>query len=167
LPLVKHLDPVAGEFQRVDSPGVAGLHRGVDFGRRDPQRIGLEVKPVEFPGRLDQRRIAPPGHVVDNGAGSQFDIGRNLALHREKISESLGEIGAAGFEAYGHDGFPGGVSGSKAPRSMARRPLAVNPLLGWIKLTVRERVSVIPGWSREDQTRNLEIPGSRLRRDPE
>ena len=49
--------------------GVAGLHRGIDFGRGDAQAAGVEIEPVEFPRRLDQRRIAARRHVVDDGAG--------------------------------------------------------------------------------------------------
>ena len=88
--------------------GVAGLHRGIDFGRRDPQPAGVEVEPVEFARRLDQRDVAARGHVVDNGPGRGLDIGRYLALGGEKIGESLGEIGAAAVETNRHDGFPAG-----------------------------------------------------------
>ena len=65
---------------------VAGLHRGVDFGGGDAQAAGVEIEPVELARRLDQRRIAARGHVVDDGAGRRLDIGRNLALGGRKAA---------------------------------------------------------------------------------
>ena len=118
---MKHLDAVAGEGQRVERFGVAGLHRGVDFGRGHPEAAGVEFEPVEFARRLDQRGVAARGHVVDNGAGRRLDIGRYLALGAEKVSELAGKIGAAVVETNGHGGFPAGNC------SMARRHIAVNP----------------------------------------
>ena len=93
---VKSLDPVAREFQRVEGFGIAGFHGGVDFGRLYRQARGIQLQPVEFSRRLEQRRVAARGHVVDNGAGRRLDVGRDLALHREKRVETPGEIGAAG-----------------------------------------------------------------------
>ena len=58
LPPVIGLDPVAREFQRVERRGVAGLHGRVDLGRRDAQAAAVEIEPVEFLRRLDQRRVA-------------------------------------------------------------------------------------------------------------
>ncbi len=79
------LDPVAGEFQRVEGGGVAGLDRGIDLGRGDAQAGGVDVEPVEFPGRLEQGGVAAGGHVIDDGAGGALDIGRNLALGGEEL----------------------------------------------------------------------------------
>ncbi len=88
-------DPVAGEFERLERFGVAGVYRGVDLTPRDAQASGIEIKPVELARRLDQRDIASMSHVIDNGAGGGLDIGRYLALRREKAREPFGEIGAA------------------------------------------------------------------------
>ena len=127
---MKHLDAVAGEFQRVERLGVAGLHRGIDFGRGHPQAAGVEFEPVEFARRLDQRRVAARGHVVDDGAGRRLDIGRHLALGGEKVSELPVEIGAAVVETNGHGGFPAGelirplLNGAATNR---RQPLAGLP----------------------------------------
>ena len=107
LPAVEHLDPVAGEFQRVERGGVASLDRGVDLGRGHAQAGGVDVEPVEFLGRLDQGGVAARGHVIDDGAGGALDIGRNLALGGEELLESLAEIGAACIQANGHGGFLG------------------------------------------------------------
>jgi len=65
---VKQLDPVAGEFQRLDRRGVAGLYRGVDFRRvtRKPARVEVERSNLRVASR---RRVAAPRHVVDDGAG--------------------------------------------------------------------------------------------------
>jgi hypothetical protein len=94
LPPMENFDPVARESERIERLRVAGLYRRVDFGRRDAQAARPEIKTVEFARRLDQREVAPRRHIVDDGAGRALDIGRYLALHREKISESLDEIGA-------------------------------------------------------------------------
>ena len=91
----KSLDPVAREGQRVEGFGIAGFHRRVDFGWRNPQARGVQFQPVEFSRRLEQRGIAARGHVIDNGAGRRLDVGRDLAFHREKRVETPGEIGAA------------------------------------------------------------------------
>ena len=143
-------DPVAGEFQRVERGGVAGLHRGIDLGRGHAQAGGVDLEPVEFSGRLDQGGVAARGHVIDDGAGGALDIGRNLALGGEKRRKPLVEIGAASVEANGHGGFLGIGSGLC---SMARRPMAVNPFAR-------------PSFRGDAQhrTRNLEIPGSTLAR---
>ena len=61
-----------------------------------------------FARRLDQRRIAARGDVIDDGAGRLLDVGRHLALGSQKGGESLVEIGAASVEANGHGGFLGG-----------------------------------------------------------
>jgi hypothetical protein len=114
-------DTVAGELKRAQRFGVAGIYCGFDLGRGDPQGAGVKIEAVEFGRRLEQRRIAARGDVVDDGTGGGLDIGRYLALRGKEISESLGEIGAAVVEANGHGGFPAG------PCSMARRQTAVNP----------------------------------------
>ena len=124
---MENLDPVAGELKRVEGLGVAGFHCGVDFGRGDAQAAGIEIEPVEFARRLDQRRVAARRDVVDDGADGALDIGRYLALHREKIGESFGEIGAASVETNRHGGFPAARLDAKAHCSMARRQIAVNP----------------------------------------
>jgi hypothetical protein len=94
LPPMENFDPVPRESERVERPGVTGLYRRIDFGRRNAQAARLEVKTVEFARRLDQRQVAPRRHIVDDGAGRALDIGRYLTLHREETRESLGEIGA-------------------------------------------------------------------------
>ncbi len=88
-------DPVAGELERLECPGVAGLYRGVDLIPRDAQAGGIEIKPVELARRLDQRDVASTSHVIDDGAGGGLDVGGYLALGREKAREPFGEIGAA------------------------------------------------------------------------
>ena len=87
-------DPVAGELERLERLGVAGLYRGVDLIPRDAQAGGIEIKPVELPRRLDQRDVASRRHVIDDGAGGGLDVGGYLALGREKAREPFGEIGA-------------------------------------------------------------------------
>jgi hypothetical protein len=52
-------------------------------------------KPVELTCRLDQRGVAARRYLVDDRAGCGLDIGRDLALRREKRVEPPGEIGAA------------------------------------------------------------------------
>ena len=81
---MEHLDAVAGELERVQRLGIASLDRGFDFGRADAQIARLEIEPVEFSRRLDQRRIAARRHVIDDGAGRALDIGGDLALAGEK-----------------------------------------------------------------------------------
>ena len=125
LPVVERLDPVAGEFQRVERRGIARLYRGIDLDRGDAQAGGVDLEPVELFGRLDQGGVAARSHVIDDGAGGALDIGRNLALGGEKRRKPLVEIGAASVEANGHGGFLGSGRGLC---SMARRPRAVNPL---------------------------------------
>ena len=102
---VKRLDPVTGEFQGIDGRGVASLHGSVDLGRGHAQAAGVDVQPVEFPGRLEQGDVAARGHVIDDGAGGALDIGRNLAFGGEELLEAWVEIGAAGIQANGHGGF--------------------------------------------------------------
>ena len=121
---MKCLDPVAGEFQGIERCAVASPDRGIDLGRGHAQAGGVDVEPVEFPGRLDQGRVAARGHVIDNGAGGALDIGRNLAFGAEELLEAWVEISAAGIQANGHGGF---LRDSEGPCSMARRPMAVNP----------------------------------------
>ena len=82
---MEQFDPVAGEFQRVERGGVAGLHRGIDLGRGHAQAGRVDLEPVEFLGRLDQGGVAARGHVIDDGAGGALDIGRNLALGGEEL----------------------------------------------------------------------------------
>jgi len=133
LAAVEDFDPVAREFQRIDRRGVAGFHRGLDFSRRDPQPAGVQVQPVELARRLDQGCVAARGHVVDNGAGRGLDIGRYLALGREKLREALGEIGAVTVEANRHGGFPGlnrataQWRGDQGPSTLARLNIRVVP----------------------------------------
>src|ERR1700687_2431678 len=126
---MESFDPVAGEFERVARFGVAAFHRGVDFTPRDAQAAGIKIKAVELAGRLDQRDVASRSHVIDDGAGGGLDIGRYLALGREESRESRGKIGAASVETNGHGGFPAGRPWSKTHCSMARRQIAVNPLV--------------------------------------
>jgi hypothetical protein len=118
LPLVKNLDAVARELERIDRPCVAGLHRGFDLRGRNAQAARGEIEAVEFARCVDQRGIAARSHVLDDGTGRALDISRRLALRRDKPFESLGEIGAASVEADGHGGFPAGA------RSFVRRPTA-------------------------------------------
>ena len=87
-------DPVAGEFERLERLGVAGIYRGVNLGGGDAQASGIEIKPVELARRLEQRDIASMSHVIDDGAGGGLDVGGYLALGREKAREPFGEIGA-------------------------------------------------------------------------
>ena len=84
---MEQFDPVAGEFQGIDGCGVASPDRGIDLGRGDAQAGGVDVQPVEFPGRLEQGRVAARGHVIDDGAGGALDIGRNLAFGGEELLE--------------------------------------------------------------------------------
>src|ERR1700736_6578411 len=105
---MENFDPVAREFECIERPGVARLHRRVDFLRGNAQAGGVEVKAVELSRRLDQRHIAPFGHVVDNGAGRALDIGRYLALRREETCEAFGEIGATAIETNRHIWLSGG-----------------------------------------------------------
>ena len=126
-----------------------------------------------FSRRLDQRRIAARGHVIDDGAGGALDIGRNLALGGEKVGESLVEIGAAAVEANGHGGFlrrdrptaqwRGGQAGRQPLARLAndaRRPGA------WPQ-DPESRTSMIPGVDRCASPRNRRSRGmaSRPRRD--
>ncbi len=159
LPAMETLDAVAGEFERVERFGVAGLHRGVDLGGGDAQGLRLEIEPVEFARRLDQRRVAARGHVVDDGAGGGLDIGRHLALGREKARESLSEIGAAAVEANGHGGFPAGHCswrGGKPPSTLCYLDYALRGGVANKSASSRRTpgpiatdVCVPPGWGRD------------------
>ena len=142
LPAVEQFDPVAGEFQRVERGGVASRHRGVDLGRGHAQAGSLDLEPVEFLRRLDQGGVAARGHVIDDGAGGALDIGRNLALGGEKRRKSLVEIGAASVEANGHGGFLRQRVGGLC--SMARRPMAVNPLEPSFRDGPQDQTSGVP-----------------------
>jgi len=75
------------------------IDHGADYGNTltwtDRDKPAVQLQPVEFSRRLDQRRVAARGHVVDNGAGRRLDVDRHLAFHREKRVETPGEIGAA------------------------------------------------------------------------
>ena len=139
------LDAVAGEFERIQRGAIAGFCRGVDFLGADAQATGIEIEPVELSRRLDQRRVAARGDVVDDGAGGKLDIGRYLALHPQEKRESLGEIGAVAVEADRHGGSGGSLLNGAA--TTRRQPLN----------------SPLPSFrdGPKDQTRNLEIPGSR------
>ena len=53
LALVKQFDAVAGEFQRVERPGITCGHRRVDLGGGDAQPRGVELQPVELTHVLD------------------------------------------------------------------------------------------------------------------
>ena len=77
-------------FSASSVAAIAGLHRGLDLGRRDAQAGGVELEPVEFSRRLDQRGVAARGHVVDDGARGRLDIGGHLALGGEEMRKSLG-----------------------------------------------------------------------------
>ncbi len=99
---MKDLDAVARKLQGAERRRVAGLHRGVDFRRRNPQSVRLHIEPVELPGRRDQRRIAMLRNVIDDGARGRVDIGGDFPLHVEKGVEALGEIGAVAGEADRH-----------------------------------------------------------------
>jgi len=105
---MKDLDPVAREFERVERFGVAGFYRRIDFLGGNPQAGGIEIETVELARRLDQRKVAPRGHVVDDGRVAASISADYLALGREKARESFGEIGAAAVETNGHNGFPAG-----------------------------------------------------------
>ena len=122
------LDAVAGEFQRIQRRGVAGLHGGIDLRGGDPQGPRIEIEPVELPVRLDQRGIAAGGDVGDDGTSGSLDIRRHLALGGEEVLETLVEIGAAAVQSNRHFwGFPGQDLVQQTPCSMARQTTAVNP----------------------------------------
>ncbi len=104
------LDAVAGKAQRLDGGGVASLHRGIDLGRADAQLARGQIEPVELAGRLDQGRVAPRRHVIDDGSGRRLDISGRLALAGQEACELLGKIGAVAVEANGHGGVSGGAS---------------------------------------------------------
>ena len=112
---MKDLDAVACEFQRLHRLRVAAFHRVIDLSRGDAQAARIDIKAIKLPGRFDQRQIASYGHILDDGPGRAFDIGRHLALHGEKLRKSFGEIGAASDETNGHGGFPAEVLYLKAP----------------------------------------------------
>ena len=104
---MKGLDAVAGEFQRFERVGIAGLRRGIDLVGRDAQAACVEREPVEFAGGFDQRGIAARDDVVDDRTGGALDIRRDLALGGEELTELLVEIGAGVVEANGHPGLLG------------------------------------------------------------
>ena len=56
-----------------------------------------------------------------------------------KASELLGKIVAMAVETNGHIGFPGGGLSEKAPCSMARRQIAVNPRTRSFRHSARQR----------------------------
>src|SRR6266403_584447 len=84
-------DPVAGELERLERFGVAGLYCRLDLGRGDAQPDGIEIKPVELACRLDQRDVASRRDVIDDGAGRGLDVGGYLALGRKKAREPFSE----------------------------------------------------------------------------
>jgi len=85
-----------GGFQALaGGPAVLKLARQHGFTGADAQARSIEIEPVEFARCLDQREVATVGHVIDNGAGGGLDIRGHLALHRQEITKSLGEVGAA------------------------------------------------------------------------
>ena len=143
------LDPVAREPQCRDGLRVAGLYRVLDLGRGHAQAAGVEIEPVEFARRLDQRRVPARDHVVDDRAGRALDIGRDFALCGKKFCESLVEIGAADVQANGHGGFLGLRFG---PLLNGAGAWAVNPC-------GRGGFRLIPGWPDAAVTRNLDDSG--------
>ena len=120
LPAMKGLDPLTRERQRLDGFGVASPDRRIDLGRRHAQAPGVEFESVEFLGRLDQRRIAARGDVVDDGAGRPLDIGRHFALGGEKFRKLLVEIGAASVQSKGHGNDPAGFGERRGHRRRER-----------------------------------------------
>src|SRR5262249_12454644 len=102
LPPMERLDAIARECQRVQGRRVAGLNGGGDLIPADAQAFRLQVEAVEFSGRLEQRRVAAFGDVVDNRPRGRLDVGRDLALGGEELRKSRVEIGAGAVEANGH-----------------------------------------------------------------
>ncbi len=101
------LDPVARELKGCERFAIAGLHRLRDVVGADPKPRGVDVEPVEFLRRFDQRGIATGCDIIDNAAAGRLDVGGGLALHRQEAGESFRKIGAGGVEQNGHGGFPG------------------------------------------------------------
>src|SRR3954468_12631447 len=124
---MESLDAIAGESQRVEGGGIAGLHRGFDLGRCHPQRGGIDVEPVELGCRLDQRGVTALGDIVDDGARGGLDVGGDLALGGEKLPELAVEIGAGSDKANGKCTLSGNSFKGPLSCSMARERGAVNP----------------------------------------
>jgi hypothetical protein len=89
---VERLDPVAGDEQRVALLRRDAALRRVDLGSGNGKRRGRQLLPVEFPRRLDQRRIATLADIVDDGARGRVDVLAHLALGRQERREARLEI---------------------------------------------------------------------------
>jgi hypothetical protein len=99
---VKILDAVARQRQRVQRAPLAGLYRRHDLRGGDTHGVGSQLQPVEFLRRLEQGGVAPRGHVGHDGARGGIHILRHLALQREEVIETAGEVAVAAVEADRH-----------------------------------------------------------------
>ncbi len=102
LALVKELDAIARELQRIDGRVITGFHRGVDFICGDPQSVGRNIQPIELFRRVDQRHITTLCHIVHDRTRGRVDVSRDLALHDEKGIKTRGEVGGAVVETKRH-----------------------------------------------------------------
>src|SRR5215218_6206008 len=74
------LDAVAREPQRIERGWITSRRRGIQFGLRDAQADGPEIDAVEFPGELEECRIAPRRHIGDDRAYRLFNVSGGLPL---------------------------------------------------------------------------------------
>ena len=99
---MKHLDAVAGEFERSQRLARARRDRRLDLLRRYPQSQPIEIEPVELLRIVLDRPIAACSDVGNDGADCRLDIGRGFALGVEKRAKALRKICRAGVEADRH-----------------------------------------------------------------
>ena len=78
---------------------LAGFFRGVDFGRAHAHRDLGKIETIEFERELQQRAVAVGFHLGEDIAHGFLDVGRGLALVREKAAKLRREIGALAVEA--------------------------------------------------------------------
>ena len=87
------LDALARQLQRRQLLLAAGRHGRLDLGLAHANAGGAQVEPVEAARQLDERRIAVPAHLGDDGAHGLIDVLGYLALGGEEGSERALEVG--------------------------------------------------------------------------
>ena len=108
LPPVKRLDPVAGEFQRIERCGVAGLHRGIDLGRGHAQagRRRARAGRISSSPRSARRRRARPRHRRWR-AWPRSTSAETSRLAARNVANRSSKSALLSVEANGHGGFLG------------------------------------------------------------
>jgi hypothetical protein len=119
---------------------------------RKGQPVGRQRHPVEALGQVDHRRVAAVAHIRDDRGDGVVDLGRILALHRQKRREAISKSASVVFRNTG-------MLTSSAPSGPCI--ILAHPLTGR-----RRRVKRAIGQARPDQcqSRSLINTVSELRR---